>query len=150
MLHRGTIAYPKVNLQVSTATEFPVADLESDCHLVVLVKRFVEAFALVCLHLDVVRQRVLQQAARCSEKGKRREPHACRSRDCCSILSRGGISVVPSDIHGDASCCPQCDAIGKTSAASETTTLFVTSAKPVLVIVHNHLVYQKVSFQYLN
>ncbi len=89
MLYRGTIAYPKVNLQVPAAAKFPVADLEGDCHLVVLVKRFVEAFALVCLHLDVVRQRVLQQATRRSEKGKRREPHACRSRDAAQSC-RGG------------------------------------------------------------
>lgn len=60
----GVEAYPEVNLQVSAPSEFPVADLERDCHLVVLVQLLVEAFALVRLHLDVVRRCEGEQAAR--------------------------------------------------------------------------------------
>ena len=95
----GAIAYPKVNLDVSAAAKFSVANLEGDGHLVVLVKRFVETFTLVGLHLNAVRQRRRQQAARRSKKGKGREPHDCRGR----VLSTGDFV----NIHGDASCCPQ-------------------------------------------
>ena len=49
-----SLTYPEVNFQVSAATKLSVADLEGNGHLVVLVQRFVEAFALVSLHLDVV------------------------------------------------------------------------------------------------
>jgi len=48
---------PKVNFQVAAASEFPVADLEGDGHLVVLVQGLVETLALVGLHLDAVRRR---------------------------------------------------------------------------------------------
>lgn len=48
------LTHPKVNLQVATAAKFSVADLKGHGHLVVLVEGFVEAFALVGLHLDVV------------------------------------------------------------------------------------------------
>lgn len=51
------LTYPEVNLQVSTAAKLPVADLEGNRHLVVLVQGLVEAFALVGLHLDVMRRR---------------------------------------------------------------------------------------------
>ncbi len=62
--------YPKVNLQVTAAAEFPVADLERDRHLVVLVQLLVEAFALVRLHLDVVCRCEGQQTARRCEEAK--------------------------------------------------------------------------------
>jgi len=48
---------PEIDLQVSAAAKLPVADLERDCHLVVLVEGLVEAFALVGLHLNIVRRR---------------------------------------------------------------------------------------------
>jgi hypothetical protein len=73
-----SIAHPEINLQVPAATEFPVADLERDRHLVVLVQRLVEALALVRLHLDVVRGRERDEAARCSEDGERGEQHDWR------------------------------------------------------------------------
>jgi hypothetical protein len=47
---------PKVYVQVSTAAKLAVADLESDCHLVVRVQLLVEAFARVRLELNVVRR----------------------------------------------------------------------------------------------
>jgi hypothetical protein len=48
------IAYPKIYLQIPTPAKLAVSNLERDRHLVVLVQRFVEAFALVRFHLDVV------------------------------------------------------------------------------------------------
>jgi hypothetical protein len=54
---RESLTHPEVNFEISAATKLPVADLEGDCHLVVLVEGLVEAFALVGLHLDVVRRR---------------------------------------------------------------------------------------------
>ena len=51
------LTHPEVDFKVSTASKLPVADLEGDRHLVIFVERFVEAFALVSLHLDVVRCR---------------------------------------------------------------------------------------------
>lgn len=53
MIEDGT-SYPEVDLEVPTSSKFPIADLERDGHLVVLVQLFVEAFAHVRLHLDVV------------------------------------------------------------------------------------------------
>ena len=52
-----SLTHPEINLQISAAAKLPVADLERDCHLVILVEGLVEAFALVGLHLDVVRRR---------------------------------------------------------------------------------------------
>jgi hypothetical protein len=46
--------HPEINIQVSTPSKFPVADLEGDGHLVVGVQLFVEAFSRVCFELDVV------------------------------------------------------------------------------------------------
>jgi hypothetical protein len=69
------MAHPEINLQVPTASKFPIADLERHRHLVVLVERFVEAFALVGLHLDIVRRRERKQAARRSEEGERWKQH---------------------------------------------------------------------------
>ena len=48
------LTHPEINIKVTTTTEFTVADLERDGHLVVRVKRLVEAFACVCLHLDIM------------------------------------------------------------------------------------------------
>ena len=86
-------AYPKVNLQVSASAKLPVADLEGDCHLVVLVQLLVEAFALMRLHLDVVRRGEGEQAARRCEKTKGREQHLCGGRAwpicCCEGMLLG-------------------------------------------------------------
>lgn len=49
-------AHPEINFEVPGATEFSVADLECDGHFVFFVELFVEAFAGVGAHLDVVRQ----------------------------------------------------------------------------------------------
>lgn len=48
------LTYPEVDLDVTTAAEFPVADLESNGHLVIGVEGLVEAFARVSPQLDVV------------------------------------------------------------------------------------------------
>ena len=47
--------HPEVKLQVSTASELSVADLERDRHLIVRMQRLVKAFARMRLHLDIVR-----------------------------------------------------------------------------------------------
>jgi hypothetical protein len=48
------MTYPEVNIEVSTATKLAIADLEGDGHSVIRVQFLVEAFARVCLQLDVV------------------------------------------------------------------------------------------------
>ena len=62
-------SYPEINLQIPASSKLPVANLERDCHLVVLVQRLVEAFALVRLHLDVVRGGEAEEARHRSESG---------------------------------------------------------------------------------
>jgi len=47
--------YLEIDVQIATATKLLVAHLERDRHLVFLVKLFVEAFARMRFHLDVVR-----------------------------------------------------------------------------------------------
>lgn len=71
--HAAQGTYPEIDLQVATASEFPVSDLEGDGHLVILVQGLVEAFAGVSPELDVVcghggepRQR-RDQEGRCGE-----------------------------------------------------------------------------------
>jgi hypothetical protein len=73
---RQILTNPKVNLEVSAAAKLAIADLERDSHLVILVELFVEAFAHVGLHLDVVRRSQGQQAARNGEDSERREHHS--------------------------------------------------------------------------
>lgn len=46
--------YPKIDFQVAGTTEFPVAYLECDGHLVILVQLLVEALSAVSRKLDVV------------------------------------------------------------------------------------------------
>lgn len=46
--------YPEVNLKVPATTKLPVADLESNGHLIILMQCLMEAFSRVCLELDVV------------------------------------------------------------------------------------------------
>ena len=48
--------YPEVQVQVSTSTKLPVADLEGDGHPVVGVQHFVETFARMSPQLHVVRK----------------------------------------------------------------------------------------------
>lgn len=89
---REFIAYPEVNLQIAATTKLPVANLEGDCHLVVFVKLLVEAFALVSLHLDVVRRCEGEKAARRCEKAKGREQHLCDRSEwllCCVVALKG-------------------------------------------------------------
>lgn len=68
--------YPEVNVEVSTATKLAIADLEGDSHSVVRVQLLVEAFARVCLQLDVVcRTDGEETAESCIEEGE--DEHVC-------------------------------------------------------------------------
>jgi len=68
--------YPEVNVEVSTATKLAIADLEGDGHSVVRVQLLVEAFARVCLQLNVVcRADGKETAESCIEKGE--DEHVC-------------------------------------------------------------------------
>ena len=51
---RERAAYPEIDVKVAGAAELPVADLESDGHLVILVEGLVEALPAVGWQLDVV------------------------------------------------------------------------------------------------
>ena len=46
--------YPKVDVQIATATKLPVTDLECDGHPILLVQRLVEAFSGVGAEKDIV------------------------------------------------------------------------------------------------
>jgi hypothetical protein len=68
--------YPKVNVEVSTTTELAIADLEGDGHSVIRVQLLVEAFARVCLQLDVVCRADGKEAAKSGiEEGE--DEHVC-------------------------------------------------------------------------
>jgi hypothetical protein len=69
------LTYPEVNFKIPASTELSVADLVRDRHLVVLVQRFVEAFAHVGFHLDVVRGGRGEDAARRSEQSEYGKQH---------------------------------------------------------------------------
>ena len=56
------MAYPEVNIEVTSTPKLPIADLERHRHLVILAQRLVEAFAAVGGQADVVRARSLQQS----------------------------------------------------------------------------------------
>ena len=113
-------AYPEIDVQVSAAAKFPVADLEGHRHLVVLVQLLVEAFALVRFHLNVVRRRQGEQAARRCEETKWREEHCCggrrsgfvvllqRGAGCTGDVQRGG-----SEMPG----CPQHEMLARARAS---------------------------------
>ena len=53
---RERAAYPEIDVKVAGAAELPVADLESDGHLVILVQLLMETLAAVRGQLDVVGQ----------------------------------------------------------------------------------------------
>lgn len=61
----ATRSYPEVNIYVSCTAEFPVADLESDGHDIVLVKLLVETLSTVGGKLYVVAQHGLQEPSSC-------------------------------------------------------------------------------------
>lgn len=98
--------YPEVNLQVAAAAEFPVANLEGDGHLVVLVQLLVEALALVRLHLDIVRRCERQQAARRCEETEGREQHLFGGRRGCCVW-RVGVVGRPQRCVSEMPACPQ-------------------------------------------
>ena len=67
---------PEIDFQATASTVFAVADLECDCHLVVLVQLFVETFARVCLEPHSVRGgKAAQQKAHNSENDSRKDTH---------------------------------------------------------------------------
>jgi hypothetical protein len=70
------MTYPEINVKVSTATEFAIANLEGDGHSVIRVQLLVEAFARVCLQLDVVCRADGEETAKgYIEKGE--DEHVC-------------------------------------------------------------------------
>lgn len=87
------MTHPKVNFQIAAAAKFPVADLEGNCHLVVLMQRLVEAFALVGLHLDVVGGGQREEAARRGENSKGRKQHRDGSTVCLGVLACFWVEV---------------------------------------------------------
>jgi hypothetical protein len=52
-------SYPEVNIQISSTTEFSIANLEGNSHLVLLVELLVETLAPVGRELDVVAEHSL-------------------------------------------------------------------------------------------
>ena len=70
-----SLTHPEINLQVSAAAKLPVADLERDCHLVVLVEGLVEAFAGVSPELDVVCGHGGEPRQRRDQESRRGESH---------------------------------------------------------------------------
>ena len=85
--------YVEIDVEVATAAEFPVADLECDGHLVVTVKFFVEAFSGVGFELDVVgesggEERETSEAANCpggehDADGVEKEEEEVRPSETC-------------------------------------------------------------------
>lgn len=61
--------YIEVDVEISRAAKFSVADLEGDCHFVVLVEFFVETFSGVRLQDDVVGEDGGEKGGRCHEGG---------------------------------------------------------------------------------
>lgn len=80
-------AYPEINIQISTTTKLPVAHLEGNSHLVVLVQDFVEAFPRMRLELDVVRIAEGEQGQNCQEESdeKRHLPGRAMRRELYRI-----------------------------------------------------------------
>jgi hypothetical protein len=83
------LTHPEFDVQVPASSKLAIADLECDCHLVVLVQLFVETFAHVGLHLDVMGGGQGEERARCYEETERREQHACEWCGAALDLSRG-------------------------------------------------------------
>lgn len=61
--------YIEVDIKIPRPAEFAVADLEGDCHFVVFVEFFVEAFSGVRLQDDVVGEDGGDQGGGCHESG---------------------------------------------------------------------------------
>lgn len=88
--------YPKVNIEVSAAAEFAVADLEGDGHLVVRVQLLMEALARVRLELDVVRRADGEEAAESSIE-------ECEDKHDCWLVS-STRHTMNGDIGGKNNC----------------------------------------------
>lgn len=82
-------AYPEVNLQIAAASKLPIADLERDRHLVILVEVLVEAFPRMRAHLDVVAEGDPEQAGQSGAARGEREAH----RDDNGLLWQPSKSV---------------------------------------------------------
>ena len=67
--------HPEINFQIPRTAKLSVSNLESDRHLIILVKDLVEAFSLMGAHLNVVRKRAGKEA---QEGGEYWEAHRGR------------------------------------------------------------------------
>jgi hypothetical protein len=63
------ITYVEVDVEISRAAKFSVANLEGDCHFVVLVEFFVETFSGVRLQGDVVGEDGGEEGGGCHKGG---------------------------------------------------------------------------------
>jgi hypothetical protein len=90
--HNGKVClrktYPEVNIEVSTATKLAIADLEGDGHSVIRVQLLVEAFARVCLQLDVVCRADGKETAKCGIEESEDEHVCCLWR---IVVHKGGM-----------------------------------------------------------
>jgi len=89
--------YPEINVQVSAAAEFAVADLECDRHSVVCVELFVEALAHVPFELDVVSGGDIEEEGK--ESGEEGEQHLERQE--CRCKHGGGRDVGSGCVDGE-------------------------------------------------
>ena len=88
---KGT--HPEVNLQIPSATEFSIANLKCDSHLIILMQGLVKAFPLMGGHLDVVGKGGGEKA---QEGGKERETHDWQQKKW-KDLSVGGMVMRRTD-----------------------------------------------------
>ena len=88
--------YPEVQVQVSTSTKLPVANLEGDGHPVVGVQHFVEALARVSPKLHVVRE--------CEHNaGKQHQQRIEDGRHDCGVAADRWLGVVVVKMNATAS-----------------------------------------------
>lgn len=72
-LSQGGYSYVEVDVQIACASKFPVTDLESNGHPVIVVQHLVEALFRMSLERDVVRIGEREQAEQCDkEEGEKR------------------------------------------------------------------------------
>lgn len=69
-VERKEATYPEIDFDIAGATKFPVAHLERDGHLVILMQLLVEALSAVGRKLDVVGHRCREQPG-CREEQRR-------------------------------------------------------------------------------
>jgi hypothetical protein len=98
--------HPEIHLQISAPAKLPISNLERNRHLVVLVQRFVEAFALVRLHLDVVSGGYRRRGE--ERKGSEQHCVVC----CCGGDVWGDVDSLGSSGHGNGQVARMCSCKG--------------------------------------